>query len=88
MITITNIILKLEHIIKKSVVTSHILISAVTFSRINFSANTAFIRSNLNQFQKESHQDNLSFVYLQIYKHNCLNKLPSNIYFRIQIKNQ
>ena len=47
--------------------------------------NTAFLISNL---QKDSHQDNLSIVCLQFYKHGCLNILAGNIYFHIQVKNQ
>ena len=47
--------------------------------------NTAFIISNP---QKDFHQDNLSFVCLQFYNHNCLNILADNISCRIQVKNQ
>ena len=32
----------------------------------------------LSNFQKDFHQDNLSFVCLQCYKHNCLNILADN----------
>ena len=39
------------------------------------------IRSNL---QTAFHQDNLSLVCLQCYKHICLNILACNIYFCIQ----
>ena len=57
-------------------------------SLILFYCNTAFIRPNLNQFQKDYYQDDLSFVCLQFHKHNCLNILPGNICFTIQVKNQ
>ena len=43
--------------------------------------NTSFIRSN---HQKDYHQDNLSFVCLQFYRHDCLNILAGNICFHIQ----
>ena len=50
-----------------------------------FFCNTAFIISDL---QKDFHQDNLSFVCLQFYKHNCLKILASNICFHIEANNQ
>ena len=40
--------------------------------------NTAFIISIL---QKDCHQDDLSFVFLQFCKHNCLKILAGNIFF-------
>ena len=36
--------------------------------------------------QKGFHQDNLSFVCLQFCKRNCLNMLPTNIFFHIEVK--
>ena len=53
-----------------------------------FFRHTALIRPNLYQFQKDCHQDNLSFACLQFHKHNCLNILADNIYFLGQVKNQ
>ena len=50
-----------------------------------FYRNTTFVISNL---QKDFHQDNLSFVFLQIYKYNCLNILADNISCHKQVKNQ
>ena len=38
-------------------------------------------KSNLHQFRKDCYQDNLSFDYLQFYKHNCLNILARNTCF-------
>ena len=60
---------------------NHTFAAVVTFSKINSFAYinsfiTAFIISNL---QKDFHQDNLSFVCLQFYEHNCLNILDGNI---------
>ena len=91
MATIAYIILQFESIIKKAIVTNHAFSTFITFSRINslrlyqLYRNVAFIISNL---QKDFHQDNLSFVCLQFYKHNCLHILPDNIYRSMQVKNQ
>ena len=82
MTTITSIILRVESMIKKPIVENHTFFSAFTFSKISsfayhFYRNTAFIISNL---QKDFHQDNLSFVCLQFYKHNRQNILADNIF--------
>ena len=50
-----------------------------------FYRNIAFIIYNL---QKDFHQDNLSFVCLQFYKHDCLSILAFKICFHIKVKNQ
>ena len=42
----------------------------------------------MSNLENDFHQDNLSFVCLQFYKHSCLNILGGNICFRIQVKNQ
>ena len=42
----------------------------------------------ISNLQKDCHQDNLSFDFLQLYEHNCLTILAGNICFRIQVKNQ
>ena len=68
-------ILKSESMIKKPIVTNH---------AFPIYDNTAFIISNL---QKYFQQDNLSFVGLQFYKHNCLNIFADNISCRIRVKN-
>ena len=47
--------------------------------------NTAFIRSNL---QKDCHQDNLSSIYLYLYKYNFLNILVDNSYCHLEAKIQ
>ena len=58
-------ILKLEFMIKKPIMENHALFTSITFSRIGsfpydqFYRNAAYKISNL---QKDSHQDNLSFV--------------------------
>ena len=83
MTTIAHRILKFESMIKKPIMANYALFSIVTFSKFN--SNTSFITSNL---QKDFHQDNLSFACSQIYKHNCLNILASNICFHMQVKNQ
>ena len=83
MTTIAYRILTFESMIKKPVMANYAFFAIVTFSKFN--SNTSFITSNL---QKDFHQDNLSFVSLQFYKHNCLNILASNICFHIQVKNQ
>ena len=60
-------ILKLESMIKKPMMENHAFFTSITFSRISsfpyyqFYRNTAYKISNL---QKDSHQDNLSFVCL------------------------
>ena len=43
---------------------------------------TYLLKSNLQQFQKDCRQDDISFAYLQFYKHNCLNILAGNICLR------
>ena len=43
--------------------------------------------TNLHQFQKDCHRDNMSFPYIQFYKHNCLNILVGNICFYKQVIN-
>ena len=84
MTTIPFRILKFESVIKKTN-------SGKSYTKINSSAlyqpyrKTAFIISNL---QKHFHQDNLSFVCLQFYKHNYLNTLVGNLCFCTQVKNQ
>ena len=50
-----------------------------------FYRNTAIIISNI---QKHFYQDNLSFVCLQFYKHNCVYILVDNVCFHIQVNNQ
>ena len=52
--------------IKKPIVTNHAFFTAITFKNINsFNyINKTFRRSNPNQFQKDFHQDNLSFTCL------------------------
>ena len=42
----------------------------------------------ISNLQEDCHQDDLLFVCLQFYKHNCLNIFEDNICFHIQIKNQ
>ena len=79
MLTIAHRILKLESMIKTSIVVNHAFFTSITFGKMNFFAyisqflqfyrNAAFIRSNL---QKDCHQNNLPFVCLQFYRHNCL----------------
>ena len=87
---ITYRILKFESMIEKPIVENHTLFAVITFSKvgsfpyINFIVIT-FIVSHLH---KDFHQDNMSFVCLQFYKHNCLNTLAGNICFHIQVKNQ
>ena len=82
-------VLKFKSMIKRRIVTNHILLAVVTFIRINFLAyidffcNTAFARSNV---QKYHYQDNLSFVCLTFYKHNWLIILSGNICFCKQVK--
>ena len=44
-------------------------------------------KTNFHQSQKDCHQDNMPFVYLQFYKHNCLNILVDNIFSHKQVKN-
>ena len=60
-----------------------LLVGSIT--SLLFYCNTAFIISN---FQKDCHQDNLPFICLNVYNHNCPNKLAGNICFYIQVKNQ
>ena len=68
------IILNVQSMIKKAIVTNHTFFAVVTLSKINFFyqfyRNATFIISNL---QKDFHQDNLSFVRLQAQfpKYNC-----------------
>ena len=82
--TITNMILKSKPMIKEPIMAGNKLFAVITFSRINsfnsFYHNVTFLRpiyqnqkTNLYQFQKDCHVDNLSFACLQFYKHNCLN---------------
>ena len=59
--------------------------SNIAYINTQFYCNTAFIIFNL---QKDFPKDNLPFVCLKFYKHNCLNILASNICFRTQGKNQ
>ena len=42
----------------------------------------------MSNLQKDFHEDNMSFVCLQFYKHNCLKILADNISPYIQAKNQ
>ena len=87
MTTITDRILKFKPMIKKSIAAKHKFFVAVTFSRIN---SIAYINSIIiqhlqnpfikNQFQKDCHQDILSFACLQFYKQSCLNILAGNIF--------
>ena len=68
MTTIAYIILKFESMIKKPIVANHTLFTSITFSKINFFClyqfycNTTFIMSDLHQFQKDYHEDDLSFA--------------------------
>ena len=45
---------------------------------------TIIIQTDFRQSQKDYHQDNLSFVCLQLYKRNCLNIFASNICYHKQ----
>ena len=79
--TIVYIILKFKSLIKKPIVTNHVLFDGVTFSNnwflclYQFYRNTAFLISNL-----DFHQSNQSFAYLQFYKHSFLNIRGGNSY--------
>ena len=73
-----------------TIMENHAFFAVGTFSKIKsylyqFYCSTVFIIFNL---QKDFHQDNLSFLYLQFYKHNRLNILAGNICFHIQAKNR
>ena len=86
MTTNAYIILKFESIIKKPIVANHTFFTSIAFSKIN---SFAYINSIvIRNLQKDFYQVNLSFVYLQFYKHNYLNILAEDICFRIQVKNQ
>ena len=52
-----------------------------------FWRNAAFVRSIIT-FKKDCHTDNFSFVYLQSYKHNCLNIYVGKICFVKQVMNE
>ena len=83
---------------KKPVVTGNTFFTFITFSNMNslqvpFKSlnsiyNTYLLKTNLHQLQKDCHQDNLSFTFLQLYKHDCLNIISGNICFHKQIINQ
>ena len=81
MTTIAYRILKFETTIKRPNMTNHTFVTAVTFSKIY--RNSAFVIPNL---QNHFHQDNLSFVCLQFYKHSCVNILASKFVFRFRQK--
>ena len=74
--------MKFESLIKKPILANHALFTFITFSKISSFAyifrNTTFIIPNL---QKDFHEHNLLFVFLQFYKHNHLNTLANNILF-------
>ena len=78
MTTIAYRILKLESMIKKLIMANHRFFAVITFSEINSFAyinhNTTVIISNLQDF----YQDNLSCLWLQFYRGDCLNILASD----------
>ena len=78
-------ILKFESMIKKPIMANHVSFMHQFLRLYQFFRNTVFIRY---YFQKDCHQDNLSFVCFQFYKQNCLNILEGNICFLIQAKSQ
>ena len=80
MTTNTNKVLKFDPIIKKS--------------NTKQKSNTTSIRHiyqnqkpNFHQIQKDC-QENLLFVWLELYKLNCLNILVHNVYFHKEVNNQ
>ena len=75
---------KFESLFKKEIVTNHEVFAVVTFSKISSFAYINSIEIQHLYF----HQDNLSFVCLQFYQHNCLKILADNTSYRIQVKNQ
>ena len=89
MATIACRILKFKSVIKKPLVTNPTFFTSITLSRINSFAYINYeihlSKYNFHQFQKDFRQDNLSFASLQLYKHNCLNLLAGNNFFRKQV---
>ena len=79
--TITYRILKFEPLIKKPIVTNYTFCTVITTASINSSLKsvllqysiykTYLLKTNLHQFQEDFLQNNLSFDFLQFYKHNC-----------------
>ena len=64
---------------------NHTFLAVVTFIKINsFVYINSIVIRIMSNLQKDFHQNNLSFSYLQFYKCNGLNKLAGNI----QVKNQ
>ena len=41
-------------------------------------------KPSFNQNQNDDHQESLSFIFLQFYEYNCLNRHAGNVYFRKQ----
>ena len=98
MMNITNRVLILKPMIKKSIVANYTFVTVITSRSINYFAYICSIvykshlskskKTNLYLSQRDCHQDNLSFDWLQIYKHNFLNILTSNICCHKQKMNQ
>ena len=70
---------------------NHTIFTVATFSRTSCFVYIyyfiAFVRFSFNHFQDDFYEDNLSFVCLQLHRHNFLNILKCNI-FCIEVKNQ
>ena len=91
MATIAYRILKFESMIKIPVVANHLFFTSITFSRVNSFTYISFIVIQYLKdliFKKIVIKIICHFFCLELYKHNCLNILGSNICFRIQLKNE
>ena len=67
--------------------TATIVISLILTRNINKPWQSLYKQISVS-LKKDCHQDNLSFVCLQLYKRNCLNIFVSNICYHKQVKNQ
>ena len=82
MATIAHIMLKVECMIRKSIVGNHAFFAVVTFNKISSFAYINFIVIKHLQYlnPKRFHEDNLPFVTLQNHQHNFLNMQADNIF--------